>query len=146
MQSAELLLAEHQLRITQSRKAVIDFFLTNRHALTQPDLEKELEGICDRVTIYRILDSFIEHGILHKVPDLEGTQKYALCDSCSNHHHHDDHLHFKCMKCQRTECLDEIPMPSVKIPQNYQVSEWNMLLQGTCAECSSQEYLSNSNI
>lgn len=136
MGAAESILSDKKLRITQSRKAVIDFFLAHRHALTQPDLEKELESVCDRVTIYRILDSFLQNGILHKVPDLEGTQKYALCDSCSDHHHHDEHIHFKCTVCGKTECLDEIPMPSVSLPANYSVSEWNMLLQGICAECS----------
>lgn len=136
MQSAESILSDHKVRITQSRKAVIDTFLANRHALSQPDLEKKLETQCDRVTIYRILDSFLQHGILHKVPDLEGTQKFALCDSCSDHHHHDEHIHFKCTQCGRTECLDEIPMPVVTIPAGYLVNEWNMLLQGVCGKCN----------
>lgn len=135
MATAETILSDKKLRITQSRKAVIDSFLANRHALSQPDLEKLLENSCDRVTIYRILDSFMQHGILHKVPDLEGTQKFALCDSCSDHHHHDEHLHFKCTNCGKTECLDEIPMPQIKLPSGYQVDEWNMLLQGVCGEC-----------
>ncbi|MBI1221801.1 MAG: transcriptional repressor [Bacteroidetes bacterium] len=135
MVSAENILGEKKLRITQSRKAVIDSFIANRHALSQPDLEKLLENSCDRVTIYRILDSFLQHGILHKVPDLEGTQKYALCDSCSDHHHHDEHLHFKCTVCGHTECLDEIPMPQINLPEGYQVDEWNMLLQGICGDC-----------
>lgn len=137
MPSAESILSDKKLRITSSRKAVIDYFLANRHALTQPELERELEHSCDRVTIYRILDSFLEHGILHKVPDLEGTQKFALCDSCSDHHHHDEHVHFKCTVCGRTECLDEIPMPEVKLPTDYTVTEWSMLLQGVCAKCYS---------
>ncbi|MDX5321927.1 MAG: transcriptional repressor [Bacteroidota bacterium] len=137
MVSAESILSDKKLRITQSRKAVIDSFLESRHALSQPDLEKQLENTCDRVTIYRILDSFMQHGILHKVPDLEGTQKYALCDACNDHHHHDEHLHFKCNRCGRTECLDEIPMPTINLPSGYQVEEWNMLLQGICGDCAS---------
>lgn len=136
MAAAESILSDKKLRITQSRKAVIDYFLAHKHALTQPDLEKELESVCDRVTIYRIIDSFLQHGILHKVPDLDGTQKFALCDSCSDHHHHDEHVHFKCSVCGKTECLDEIPMPSIALPTNYSVAEWNMLLQGVCAECN----------
>ncbi len=136
MGAAESILSDKKLRITLSRKAVIDYFLAHKHALTQPDLEKELESVCDRVTIYRIIDSFLQHGILHKVPDLDGTQKFALCDSCTDHHHHDEHVHFKCSVCGKTECLDEIPMPSIALPTNYSVAEWNMLLQGVCAECS----------
>ncbi len=136
MAKAEAILSQHQLRITQSRKSVLTAFIEHHHALSQPDLEKMLESDCDRVTIYRILDSFLEKGILHRVPDNEGKQKYALCDACSEHHHHDEHLHFKCSNCGKTECLDEIPMPAIKLPSGYQVEEWNMLLQGVCADCT----------
>lgn len=135
MRAAESILGEHKLRITQSRKAVLDLFVSHPHALSQPDLEKLLAQSCDRVTIYRILDSFLQSGILHKVPDNEGKQKYALCDHCNDHHHHDEHLHFKCITCGKTECLDEIPMPAITLPKGYTVDEWNLLLQGTCAEC-----------
>lgn len=135
MSGVESILAEHKLRITQSRKAVLDSFLAHPHALSQPDLEKMLEDTCDRVTIYRILDSFLQNGILHKVPDNEGKQKYALCDTCDHDHHHDEHLHFKCDTCGRTECLDEIPLPKIHLPEGYRLNEWNLLIQGYCKEC-----------
>ncbi len=139
MSKAESILQNHQLRVTQSRKAVLDSFLNNTHALSQPDLERLLTQSCDRVTIYRILDSFLNKGILHKVPDNEGKQKYALCHQCDDHHHHDEHLHFKCTECGQTECLDEIPMPAVSLPKGYQINEWNLLIQGICSACSRQE-------
>jgi Fur family ferric uptake transcriptional regulator len=136
MESTESILTGHQLRITASRKAVLDAFIHHPHALSQPDLEKMLPQKCDRVTIYRILDSFLKKGILHKVPDNEGKQKYALCESCTDHHHHDEHLHFKCTRCGKTECLDDIPMPSITLPQGYRIEEWHLLLQGLCKECA----------
>ena len=136
MSKAEKLLSDHKLRNTHSRRAVLESFLNMDQALSQPDLEKMLEDTCDRVTIYRILDSFLQNGILHKVPDNEGKQKYALCDSCSEDHHHDEHLHFKCTVCGKTECLDEIVVPTIALPEGYRIEEWNMLLQGVCAPCA----------
>jgi len=136
MGKADTILSQHKLRITPSRLSVLDAFMGSHHALSQPDLEKLLEQSCDRVTIYRTLESFMKSGILHKVPDNEGKQKYALCDSCDDHHHHDEHLHFKCTGCGRTECLDEIPMPRIDLPNGYTVNEWNLLLQGRCASCT----------
>lgn len=136
MQSAETILADHKLRVTQSRIAVMEVFIKTQHALSQPDLEKSLDQTCDRVTIYRTLDAFLKKGILHKVPDMDGTQKYALCDSCSDHQHHDEHMHFKCTECGNTECLNEVPMPAVQLPVGYKVEDWNLLLLGKCNNCN----------
>lgn len=136
MQSAETILVEHKLRITQSRLAVIKVLIDTPHAMSQPDLEKALDNTCDRVTIYRTLDAFLKNGILHKVPDMDGTQKYALCDSCNDHQHHDEHMHFKCSHCGNTECLNEVPMPEIKLPKGYLVEDWNLLLLGKCNNCN----------
>lgn len=133
---SEQILQQHKMRITQSRKAVLEAFIQNQHALAQPDIEKMVNGICDRVTIYRIIESFLSQGIIHKVPDNEGKQKFALCLTCDVHHHQHEHLHFKCTTCHKTECLDEIPFPTVNIPKGYQFTEWSLLIEGVCANCN----------
>ncbi|MEM9022826.1 MAG: transcriptional repressor, partial [Bacteroidota bacterium] len=90
----------------------------------------------DRVTIYRTLSAFLEKGLIHKVPgDTDATQ-FALCSGgCNAHEHQDDHVHFKCRVCQRSECLTELAVPEMNLPEGYGVESSNLLLEGVCREC-----------
>lgn len=130
------LLKKHDLRITGSRICTLQVFLANDFALSQPDLEKDLGEEFDRVTIYRTLTSFLEKGLIHKVPDDAGATKYALCSAhCSKHEHKDEHIHFKCVSCANTHCLDELPFPHFKAPQGYTFLDTHILIQGVCRSC-----------
>ncbi len=131
------MLAIGSLRKTQTRTDILDIFLDEGIALSEPELEKAMQGRCDRVTIYRTLSTFVEKGILHKVLDDTGAMKYALCapDCHSSHDHQHDHVHFKCDQCGKTSCVDEVRIPEVQLPSGYQLTAVNMLLQGTCPEC-----------
>src|SRR5262249_16711864 len=106
------LLRQHDLRITGCRKDILELFMHSQAALSQPEVEKEFGDEHDRVTIYRTLASFMEKGLLHKVPDDAGAARYALCSGCREHEHHDSHIHFKCQACGSTHCLDEIQFPN----------------------------------
>ena len=46
----------------------------------------------DRVTLYRLLNSFEEKGLIHKVFDANGDIFYAKCQVCKDHNHQDDHI------------------------------------------------------
>lgn len=137
MQQADQILSKKSLRRTQTRTDILSIFLKKDVALSEPELEKAIQGSCDRVTIYRTLSTFLEKGILHKVLDDTGAMRYALCaaDCHDEHNHQHDHVHFKCDECGKTICVDEVRIPSVNLPEGYQLSGVNMLLQGTCPEC-----------
>lgn len=137
MQQAERILTEKSLRRTQTRADILGIFLNKDVALSEPELEKAIQGRCDRVTIYRTLSTFLDKGILHKVLDDTGAMRYALCaPGCHDtHDHQHDHVHFKCDECGKTICVDEVRIPSVNLPEGYKLSAVNMLLQGTCPNC-----------
>ena len=80
------ILKHHNLRLTDTRTDILSVFLRNKKALSHGDLEESLPADFDRVTIYRTLKSFVENGILHKVPDDTGNPRYALCsDTCETY-------------------------------------------------------------
>ncbi len=107
------------------------------HALSQPDLEKALGELYDRVTIYRTLTLYLEKGILHKVLDDSGAMKYALCpDACHSHDHRHDHVHFKCLRCGNTSCIEDLEVPRLVLPNGYTLTEANFLLSGVCKSCN----------
>lgn len=134
--SSDGLLKTHSLRSTPNRQTILHLFLQTEHALSHTDIEREISDNLDRVTIYRTLKTFLNKGLIHKVLDNEGSMKYALCnDPCTSVNHRHDHVHFKCLKCGQTNCL-EIEIPDIKLPASYQKEEVNVLVQGICDQCS----------
>lgn len=130
------ILKTHQLRITDCRMDVMQFFLDEKSALSQSDLENQLTKY-DRVTLYRTLNSFLDSGILHRIPNETGTATYGLChDTCSPYHHEHNHVHFKCNNCGQIECLEEKVTHHVTIPSGYKLDGINMIVDGICAKCA----------
>jgi Fur family ferric uptake transcriptional regulator len=104
-------------------------------ALSQPEIQHELNDVCDRVTIYRVLDRLVEEGAIHRIVNVDGVIKYAECHQCETQHHHHNHVHFSCEKCKAVTCLEDVE-PSFKLPKQYQVKEVNFTLSGLCPNCS----------
>lgn len=131
------LLKEHSLRLTQGRADVISIFLNRSVAISHGDIESDVDGKYDRVTIYRTLKSFLEKGLIHKVLDDAGATRYALCnDNCSEINHQHNHIHFKCQVCDETTCLDHVHIPDVTLPGGFKMAESNYLITGTCDKCN----------
>ena len=136
-QTAENLLITHQIRKTKIRLDILEFFLSKNYALAHAEIESAIDKGYDRVTIYRTLKSFEEQGLIHKVLDESGTSKYALCAShCISHKHTDAHIHFNCEQCGHTFCLEDVPIPAVQLPIDYQLVSYNFLVQGICKDCT----------
>lgn len=130
----ERLLTNHKLRKTDIRKDVLEVFLTNDKALTNQDIEENLQDNADRITLYRTLNKFVEHGILHRIENANQTH-YALCHGCNIHHHSDNHIHFKCTSCESIECFDQPESLGFSLPPNYAIKKVNILVEGICAKC-----------
>ncbi|NVK28097.1 MAG: transcriptional repressor [Flavobacteriia bacterium] len=130
------ILKSHGLRSTAIRRDVIQYFLNEGKAVSHQDVEGSMPK-ADRVTLYRTLTSLEESGIIHQVIDDDSVKKYALCGTeCSGDHHHDNHVHFKCEKCNDTVCLEDIKIPHINLPHGYKVNSGNLLLMGTCQACA----------
>lgn len=135
MNAPEQVLQRHQLRVTQARKEVIDVFLKRGRAISHQDVESALPG-ADRVTLYRTLSSFEDAGIIHQVIDGDNVRKYALCGgNCDSEHHSDNHVHFQCLNCGKTVCLEDIHFPQLTLPAGYKSQNQEVLVQGLCPEC-----------
>jgi len=134
--SPDEILKKHGLKNTRQRQVVLEEFARTKSALSQPDLEKRLKGEMDRVTLYRILNSFQESGILHSIMDLHGTANYAVCSAfCSADHHQDEHVHFNCTKCEKIYCL-ETKVPNVRIPTSFKSAHTSLTVTGLCNSCN----------
>ena len=104
-------------RNTASKEIVLNLLEKSSSALSQDILEDRVKGQMDRVTIYRVLNRFCEDGIVHKFMSDEGKFYYALCKSCTKDHHAHNHIHFRCLNCDKVECLPNLVQP--KLPEGY---------------------------
>lgn len=130
------LLKQYHLKVTQPRLRTLETISTKKSAISQPELEKLIGNEIDRVTLYRVLASFEEKGILHKIFDLNGTATYALCSTnCSEHNHHDQHVHFICRCCNSVYCMEEITLPKFNLPQGYKLETIAINALGLCDQC-----------
>jgi Fur family ferric uptake transcriptional regulator len=130
------ILKKNQLSVTGSRKTILEIFLSGVGAVAHADIEKYAGEKIDRVTVYRTLQSFMEKGIIHTIPSVDNSIRYALCkDDCTEGHHHDNHVHFLCSECSKTICLDSVVIPEVKLPRGFKPLERQMIVTGICIEC-----------
>lgn len=130
------ILRRNHLSVTDSRKKILNLFLANTGALAHGDIEHKAGENFDRVTVYRTLQTFVDKGIIHTIPTSDNSVKYALCkNDCFEGHHHDNHLHFVCTGCGRTECLDDFIIPAVKLPRGYTANNVEIVVNGICREC-----------
>jgi len=130
------LLKRNHLSITESRRKILGLFINHKGALAHGDIEKKAGEKFDRVTVYRTLQTFVEKGIIHTIPTSDNMVRYALCkDNCTAGQHHDNHVHFVCKKCGRTECLDEVTAPLIQLPKGYSSIGVEVVVSGLCKDC-----------
>ncbi|MCU0422704.1 MAG: transcriptional repressor [Bacteroidia bacterium] len=137
LEALKILLREHDLKVTEARLKVIAILMQKDHALTYNEIEQKTKKISDRVTLYRLLKSFEEKGLIHKTFDHEGVAKYAICQhDCDTHKHDDNHVHFNCITCNQTICMDSIEIPSIKLPRGFKANSFQFTVNGMCKTCS----------
>ncbi|GEC70866.1 Fur family transcriptional regulator, ferric uptake regulator [Flavobacterium flevense] len=123
-------------RNTTAKSAILELIKNSEVALSHAEIQKMNQELCDRVTIYRILDRLVNEDVIHKIATPDGTIKYAACNHNPHEHHQHihNHVHFSCEKCHSVTCLDAVK-PSYTIPENYLVKEVNFTLSGLCPAC-----------
>ncbi len=134
MMTSDDILTQFDLRHTKVRQDILDLFLSTKEALSTRDIDKNLPNL-DRITLYRNLKIFEALGVIHSIRSADQLM-YALCsEGCSSTKHLDDHVHFYCTQCHRTLCLDQIQIPAVQLPKDYEAESNQLLVSGICDSC-----------
>lgn len=120
-------------RKTVAKTEILSLINQADKALSHTEIQSLLPVLCDRVTIYRVLDRLAEEGLIHRVVNIDGVIKYASCHHCQTEHQH-NHIHFSCEKCKSVTCLDEVE-PSFSLPGSYKVHTVNFTVSGLCPQC-----------
>ena len=129
------ILKRNNLKHTKQRIRVLEDITANDTAISQPTLEKKIGKEIDRVTLYRILNTYVDKGILHRIVDQNGTANYAICSSaCTSTQHHDEHVHFNCNICKKVFCLTT-KVPEISITKGFKAESLNLIAYGICKDC-----------
>jgi Fur family ferric uptake transcriptional regulator len=121
-------------RNTTAKTVILDLISSSKVALSHTEIQTLTNGVCDRVTIYRILERLMNEDLIHKTVNLEGVTKYASCHHINDTHSH-NHVHFSCQNCGSVTCLDNVE-PAFKMPNDYIIREVNFTLSGLCPNCN----------
>ena len=120
-------------RNTPAKQAILTLLKDAGSALSQDAIEQQMKGEMDRVTIYRVLNSFCEDGIAHRITSDDGKYYFALCKNCGSEKHSHNHFHFRCISCNKVECLKE--EVTVTLPRSYKLEHINCWATGYCKAC-----------
>ena len=136
------LIKNNNMRITQSRLAVASTLLRNHSKyLTAEDIFNKINASqkynCDQVSVYRILTTFEEIGLVHKSIFQGEATRYAIFDKKENRGEHNHY--FKCKACSVVESLNgclvakkENELKSL----GYTSLEHHLEITGYCPSCS----------
>lgn len=129
-------LNKRNIKPTAMRELVLEILNQQTTAISLADIEQKFAK-ADRVTLYRTLKTFEDNNLIHHIDDGTGSIKYALCTENCECLPQDLHVHFLCIRCNQTYCLNEIPVPTVNLPVNFDLESISMVVKGVCANCRS---------
>lgn len=129
-------LKRHQLKITPTRKLILESLLKNHGPFSAEDIQKRfIKKDHDLATIYRNLQSLEEAGILHRCEFGDGIARYELVDPDHDHHHH----HLICRKCKKIEVVDACELePTIhQFVKKHGFADVSHILEffGVCPDC-----------
>ncbi len=131
-------LTRRNIRPTALRVLILRTMMQAGRALSMTDLETELETV-DKSTVFRTLTLFLSHRLIHSIDDGGGSVKYAVCSNTCSCAVEDLHMHFSCVRCQKTYCLEHAEIPAVALPEGFTLQGVNCVLKGLCPACAAKK-------
>lgn len=132
MSDIATMLHDAGLKATPGRVRALAALLAAVRPLSHADLEAQLPD-ADRVTLYRILNALVEHGLATKAADAHGVFRFTAAGSLRPH---DGHAHFRCTDCGGVFCLDAPPPAPPKLPRGFRLGMVDLDISGVCARCN----------
>lgn len=134
-------LKKYQLRITEPRQLILGYLATHHN---HPSVEMIREGLAKKTntlgvaTIYNILNTFVDHGIVIELKNGDGSTHY---DYFENHHYH-----AICTNCGRITDIDYPGFHDVEheledqaaAQSGYLISGNHFEVYGICPQCQAK--------
>ena len=86
-QKASLLLSDRGLKKTRTRLSILKLLLSSKKPLSHQDISEKIPGL-DKVTVYRVLSSFLAKNIAHRIETQDHKWHFAVCPCGHTTSHH----------------------------------------------------------
>lgn len=126
-------LSEHNLKVTEARKALMEFLLKENQPVDAQFIIDHLQKnhSIDRVTVFRILNVLTDHGILRKLEFGEGKARYELAT--------DEHHHLICESCGKIEDVSDCNISELEVDirnkKKFHIKRHSLEFFGLCSQC-----------
>lgn len=140
----EKIARQHQLKLTPLRKRILNIFIKAKLPLKAYDVLTQLKKThlaAEPPTVYRVLDYFIEHHILHRI---ESSHTYTLCHYISDSfdmRSNEKHIIMLCESCKSSQEFSDPVMQSLvnklSADNHFNVKIDHIELSGICRHCQS---------
>jgi|SaaInlStandDraft_6_1057023.scaffolds.fasta_scaffold60377_2 Fe2+ or Zn2+ uptake regulation protein len=127
----KILLRTHNLRATPARVAVLSYLHKQKHPVGIQSIGSSVPGT-NPTTIYRMIDDFVQSGIVHGHDLGHGHNDYEIADR--PHHHH-----LVCESCGLIEDIDcnRQEYGSILTKTSFsKITHHQTTYFGTCKKCS----------
>lgn len=121
-------------RVTNARTAVLQILIKSDKPIDVVQIEKQLHKKdigADQVTIYRMLDAFVEKGLVTRLDFHEGKFRYEFINT--------DHHHVICEHCGSVEnvldCSIQGMEKIIREKQKYLIKRHALEFFGLCPNC-----------
>lgn len=123
-------LKQASLQATPARIATMQLFESHDTPVDAQHLIEHLSGT-DRVTVFRILNAFVEKGLIRKLEFGEGKARYEL--NTGEHHH------LICQQCGNVEDISDCNIASlekdIQKKKGFLVKNHSLEFFGLCRDC-----------
>lgn len=137
----EELLSGADIEATPNRVRVLEVVGNNRFPLSAGDIYKILErsSTINRVTVYRILDLLVEHGVVERISTGGRAFYYGLAPN----DHHGPHPHFYCKNCGQMDCLspESLVVDTEPLWKTFpgRIDKVEVRIDGICKNCEKRQ-------
>lgn len=128
--------SRHGVKNTRQRNMVLEFLKKNDDPLTAEQLFMSVNSVDAAIslsTVYRILDTFLQHGIVEKVSFTEGNK--SMYELVRNEHRH----YLVCVGCKRVMPVNGCPLQgyekTLEEKTRFQITGHKLEIYGWCPLC-----------
>ena len=129
-------------RNTEQKEILIKYLKSNANKhLNISEIQKDLSNEIGLTTIYRIINTLVQKGIVNKIP-LENSQGFCYQYN-SEKEHCSNHYHLICEKCNKTIHIenDNIKkvLKEIANENQFKINNNRIVFYGLCDKCMEKE-------
>ena len=135
MSAFEKLCREQGVPLTVQRRTVLEV-LAGR--FDHPTADQIYDDVThhlpelSRTTVYRVLETLVEMGVIHKAQHLGSSARY---DPNTERHHH-----LTCIECHKVVDLEDEVLDRIKVPKasskDFEITDYSVHFKGFCSDCA----------